>query len=60
MTAAIVSIDVAGWRAAHTILDLAYTGLDVVEREIAHFVFEAAEIHGGGCGDLEVWCRRRR
>jgi hypothetical protein len=32
----------------HTILGLAESRLEVVEREIAHLVLEAVEIHGGG------------
>lgn len=28
-----------------TILDLAHTGLEVVDREVAHFFSEAVEIH---------------
>jgi hypothetical protein len=32
----------------HTILGLAKPRLEVVEREIAHLVLEAVEIHGGG------------
>jgi hypothetical protein len=31
-----------------TILDLSHTSLDVVEREIGHFVLETGEIHCGG------------
>jgi hypothetical protein len=48
-----------------TILDLAHTGLDVVEREVAHRVLEAVEIHGadgsrgswGLVGFPSEWCR---
>jgi len=45
-----------------TILNLPHSGLDVVEREVGHLVFETAKIHGcnrireqweGGCG--RVW-----
>lgn len=32
---------------SHTILDLAHAGLEVVEREVAHFVLDAIEIHVG-------------
>lgn len=50
---------------SHTILDLAHAGLDVVEREVAHFILEAVEIHLGRglSGERrslgERWCCRR-
>lgn len=34
----------------HTILQRAHTGLDVVEREIAHGTLEFIEIHDGRVG----------
>jgi hypothetical protein len=37
-----------------TILGLAKAGLEVVEREIAHLVFQAVEIHGGRL-DVQSW-----
>lgn len=43
----------ASWRSPfqmRTILGFAEPSLEVVEREIAHLVFEAAEVHRGGCG----------
>jgi len=60
MTAATVSINVAAGGGAHTILDLPHAGFEVVERQIAHFVFQAVEIHGGGCDGRSVLLRRRR
>lgn len=36
----------------HTILGFAESGLEVVEREIAHLVFQAAQIH-----DCGYWAR---
>jgi hypothetical protein len=56
MTAAIVSINVAAGGGAHTILDLPHAGFEVVEREVAHFIFQAIEIHGGGCGARVCCC----
>lgn len=50
---------------SHTILDLAHAGLEVVEREVAHFVLEAVEIHlgrglsGGWWALRKRWCGRR-
>jgi hypothetical protein len=37
-----------------TILGLAEAGFEVVEREIAHLVFQAVEIHGGRL-DVRGW-----
>lgn len=46
------ALALASWRSLvsreRTILGFAETGLEVVEREIAHLVLQAAEIHGGG------------
>ena len=41
----------ASWLLSYgrTILGFAETSLEVVEREIAHLVFQAAQIHGCDC-----------
>jgi hypothetical protein len=42
---------IASWPSVskHTILGLAESRLEVIEREVAHLVLEGVEIHGGGC-----------
>jgi hypothetical protein len=52
------ALAVASWHvhsAPRTILCFPEPGLEVVEREIAHLIFEAVQIHGGG-----VWWAKSR